>query len=253
MKWFFVFYLVFLWLNYAEGKGVCQTGQVLACVDLPMDQIPSDPIPSEDFPVLADCKQLAKVDASKAKYPAGKRDIITAKEGFDGVESAIVDYRVKFVGTDFPWLKGGKLPGLGGGKATTGCAKVRDDGWSMRYMWRADGQAMVYAYDQNRKERCGDNYVFGTFKPDTWHRLTMRIDINTPGKRNGRMKVWFDEKLAFEKDDFEYRGKKADSDEALVDLLYWQTFRGGAASNADWYADKDTYAEFSDVIAYSCP
>ncbi|MDR1759704.1 MAG: hypothetical protein LBR60_04175 [Fibrobacter sp.] len=50
-----------------------------------------------------------------------------------------VSYRLKFE-TGFEFVKGGKLPGLCGGKCYTGgITPSQGDGWSARIMWRPGG------------------------------------------------------------------------------------------------------------------
>ena len=64
-------------------------------------------------------------------------------------------------GAEFEFVKGGKLPGLYGGHSRwrwgwggrcrcSGGAEVGDC-WSLRFMWRRDGQGEVYAYLPNEQ------------------------------------------------------------------------------------------------------
>jgi hypothetical protein len=65
------------------------------------------------------------------------------------VTSATVSYDLKLNknanGTDFEFVNGDKLHGLGGGNATTGCViRTETNGWSVRLMWRANGVPNLY-------------------------------------------------------------------------------------------------------------
>ncbi|HEY5039276.1 MAG TPA: hypothetical protein VIJ93_09420, partial [bacterium] len=61
-------------------------------------------------------------------------------------ESLYFRYYVRF-DPGFDFVKGGKLPGLAGGKGNTGGHKANGtDGWSARVMWRSDGKIVQYVY-----------------------------------------------------------------------------------------------------------
>ena len=53
-------------------------------------------------------------------------------------ERATFSYRIRFT-NGFDWPRGGKLPGLAGGRANTGGHPSTGlDGWSARNMWKKD-------------------------------------------------------------------------------------------------------------------
>ena len=97
--------------------------------------------------------------ALRVHYPAGSSSASYAREGhptggieFHGQlpgsahEGLFLSYWLRF-DPQFPWVRGGKLPGLCGGTCPSGGADVTGiGGWSMRYMWRTGGAGEQYAY-----------------------------------------------------------------------------------------------------------
>ena len=71
------------------------------------------------------------------------------------LSSRSLSYRVLFE-KGFDFRRGGKLPGLGGGKANTGGNKPTGDGWSARYMWGEDGKLLYERCYSN----CSPRYTF---------------------------------------------------------------------------------------------
>jgi hypothetical protein len=157
-------------------------------------------------------------------------------------------YMVRF-GSGFDFVKGGKLPGLAGGKANTGGRKPDgNDGWSARIMWRPGGHAVQYVYHADQKESYGDDFPWKTdgkpvvFIPGTWHHVETRVVMNTPGKKDGVIQSWFDGKLALDRQDLRFRNV----DTFAVDLFYFSTFFGGSAK--DWAASKDEYIYYDSFM-----
>ncbi|MDU0355079.1 hypothetical protein RS130_15275 [Paraglaciecola aquimarina] len=62
-------------------------------------------------------------------------------------EELWLSYHVKFA-HNFDFRLGGKLPGLssGGSKYTGGHIPTKGEGWSARYMWRQNGEGIIYLY-----------------------------------------------------------------------------------------------------------
>lgn len=168
---------------------------------------------------------------------------------FPRQESAEVKYTVRF-DEDFDFVKGGKLPGLCGGPMTvTGGDKVDGlEGFSARLMWRADGRGEAYVYHMNQPDKYGDQIPF----PDDFRfprgesvQVRLQIIMNTPGERDGELRVWIttpsgsEPKLVVEKTDLELRAE----DRYGVDGLLFNTFFGGSSS--EWAPKKEEFAEFS--------
>lgn len=89
-------------------------------------------------------------------------------------DSATVEYKVFFpAGGD--WGGGGKLPGLGGGTAPTGCNSTDGtDGFTARIMWRSgtnksDTENVYptqYLYFRDKISSCGDDFYWGKLPDD---------------------------------------------------------------------------------------
>ncbi|KAG9102849.1 hypothetical protein FRC06_000963 [Ceratobasidium sp. 370] len=107
-----------------------------------------------------------------------------------------------FLPVDFEPVKGGKLPGLYGGK--TGCSggDAALDCFSTRLMWRAknDGELYLYAPKDKQTDRvcntpprsiCEADYGLsigrGSFKftPGQWTHVSQTVVLNTPGRQDG--------------------------------------------------------------------
>jgi hypothetical protein len=155
-----------------------------------------------------------------------------------GHDDLSLEYQVKFQ-KDFDFVKGGKLPGLCGGACNTGGRKPAGEGFSARYMWRAGGKLVLYLYHMDQPTLYGEDFPLGvTAKAGTWYCLKERLSMNTPGKSDGRVRVWIDGKKALDLDKVRFRSDNA----VTVDAFYFDTFFGG--SSDDWAAVKDERAYF---------
>ncbi|CAE6482649.1 unnamed protein product [Rhizoctonia solani] len=107
-----------------------------------------------------------------------------------------------FLPVDFEPVRGGKLPGLYGGK--TGCSggDAALDCFSTRLMWRTNSDGELYLYapkDKQTPEVCntpprsiceadyGLSIGRGSFKftPGQWTHVSQTVVLNTPGKQDG--------------------------------------------------------------------
>ncbi len=154
-----------------------------------------------------------------------------------------LSYRVLFE-KGFDFRRGGKLPGLGGGRANTGGNKPIGDGWSARYMWGEGGKLGLYLYHLDQKTDFGDRIELGVrIVPGKWLKIEQLIEVNAPGKADGRIQVWVDAKLALDLRDLRLRGK-VKPEVALVDQFLFSTFHGGGTR--DWAPRLDSHARFDD-------
>lgn len=168
-------------------------------------------------------------------------------------DTVTMGYRVRF-GTDFDFVKGGKLPGLCGSKCNTGGNVPNDtDGWSARLMWRdTAGHAVQYLYFPGQPGTYGLDLPWKidgkacTFGKGQWHEVRTRIVLNTPRRNgqpalaNGRITSWFDGQLALDTAGFLLRGE----DTMHVNQFYFSTFHGG--SDSSWAPSRDVSALFDD-------
>jgi len=168
------------------------------------------------------------------------------------VDHVFLRYFVRFP-ANFEFVKGGKLPGLVGGSAPTGCV---DDttGFSARMMWRTGGAAVQYMYFPEKMNACGDDYPYTSggsevvFEPGTWHTVEHRLVMNTPGEHDGVLQAWFDKKPALDEQAFLFRLAGASYG---VDTLYFSTFFGG--SDGTWAPPSAQTADFDDFIVSTGP
>lgn len=192
-----------------------------------------------------------------------------SKLDLDKAREISFGYSVKFSkGYDFN--KGGKLPGLYGGEnedtAATCSGGRHDDGcFSCRFMFRAEGDGELYLYippDLNRDNLCGDDGFgecrdassngktygasIGTglwkFHPGQWTALRQVVHLNTPGKRDGWVKVYIDGDSSpiLNVKELSFRG----SAKSVFYGIQSQYFHGGHES--DWASPKDQDAWFAD-------
>jgi hypothetical protein len=108
--------------------------------------------------------------------------------------NASISYSV-FVPEDFDFVKGGKLPGLAGGKGNTGgLIPTGFDGWSVRFMFKENGTLCAYLYHADMKTEYGEkvflrheNQVM-VLKKGEWNSILLEIKMNDPDKNNGEVK-----------------------------------------------------------------
>jgi len=158
-------------------------------------------------------------------------------------------YKLKFK-DGFSFRLGGKLPGLtsGGEKYTGGNLPKNGEGWSARYMWRKEGEAVVYLYYIDMPGIWGQDLPLNvSFIPERWHKITQHIILNRDNEKNGTLEVWFDGKKVLEKNDLRFRTEN----KGLIDAFYFSTFHGGNQSN--WAPEVDSYIFYDDFIIDTKP
>jgi hypothetical protein len=158
-----------------------------------------------------------------------------------GVDEATLSYALRF-SDHFPFVRGGKLPGLYGGKGNTG-GKIPngEDGFSTRFMWVQNGAGVLYPYLPT-SVRVGSTFGRGTFyfTPGVWQRLEQHVRLNTPGSSDGEIDVSLDGKPILQKKGLRFR----DIPELKINGILFSTFFGGA--DASWAATSDCYIDFAD-------
>ncbi len=147
----------------------------------------------------------------------------------------------------FHFARGGKLPGLFGGRGNTGGDKpTGNDGFSARMMWREDGRAVQYLYYPDQPGRYGHQipWIDATtgkqiqFIPGKWHTVVHQVTINTPGKRDGALRAFFDNQLVLKLDNLRFR----DTGNFSIDGFVFSTFFGGG--DTSWQATKNETVYF---------
>lgn len=145
--------------------------------------------------------------------------------------------------------KGGKLPGLSGGKNCSGGDSCDGtNGFSARFMWRNEGQIVLYLYHMDKPAKWGEDhplkYEDGSnvvFERGTWHHIGERVKINSSGDAyDGEVQAWVDGKEVLS-----LNGLRFTSNGDKVDKLYFSTFHGG--NDQTWVPTETCYIWFDDI------
>ena len=177
--------------------------------------------------------------SSKDERPLGGAGFV-ARLLPEDTSKACLRYRLRFE-DGFEFVRGGKLPGLYGGEAPSGGEEVDGTkGFSMRLMWRRDGEGEVYAYVANKNSDYGASIGRGnwTFEPGRWVEIQEEIILNEPGAADGIVRLWVDGRQVIEQRDLVYRTV----DGVGIDGLMFSTFFGG--SSPKWASPKDQSIAF---------
>ena len=189
----------------------------------------------------------------RVRYPAGSASPTVTRKGapsggaqFYGTPNPSPHDRLKLsyslrFSRNFDFVKGGKLPGLYGGTGNSGGDIPNGrDGFSSRLMWRKNGAGEVYAYLPKSKKN-GTSLGRGqwTFRPNTWHQIQQELQLNTPRKSDGWIRIWFDQKLVLEETDLRFRN----TSKLTIDGIFFSTFFGG--DDRSWSTPKDVSIDFA--------
>ena len=158
-------------------------------------------------------------------------------------EELYFSYRVRFE-DGFEFVRGGKLPGLFGGRGNVGGNRPDGiDGWSGRMMWLGEGRATQYIYHPDQSGMYGEFFFWGhRFEPGKWHAVEHHFSMNTPGMNDGVLQTWFDGADALLVEGLRFR----DIDTFAIDGFWLATFFGGGDDT--WNATKDEYVYFDDFV-----
>jgi hypothetical protein len=160
-----------------------------------------------------------------------------------------VEYKV-MMANDFIYKRGGKLPGLcGGTNPRGGTANISaDNGFSARIMWRELGALEQYAYfaNQDSKKKYGTDLYWkkedgmsACMFPGIWYTFKTYIKMNTPGKNDGKIISWLDDKEVLN------LNIALRNDPSLgIDSFQFVTYFGG--NDEMWYPEKDEKIYFKD-------
>ena len=193
-----------------------------------------------------------------------------------------LEYEVKF-GNNFQWVHGGKLPGVCFADSNSGCAtgsKWQRNAGSFRLMWRADGQAIGYAYlaltgpgdnagriavqKQGRnsglkeavsfseKSKSGLNLWYKSGRKDEalwfkkhehWNRVTIELRMNNIGRQDGFISVTVNGHQNIIKNVVFRENRKV-----KFNLLNFVSFFGGSPNKpGKWASKEDTYVDFKNL------
>lgn len=172
--------------------------------------------------------------------PRGWAGFIYAADELSGKKHALLSYTLWFA-DNFDFVKGGKLPGFCSGDCPRGWAET-DNGFSTRFMWRANGDLEVYGYLPNKSTSMGQSIGRGMFrfKPGQYYDVAQEIVLNTLWENDGILRVYVDDIMVYEKTDMMYQKEIPLS----VDKILFSTFFGGW--DTSWATPVDTSITFED-------
>jgi len=176
--------------------------------------------------------------------------------------TAVLKYGV-FFPVGFNFVKGGKLPGLYGGRSSCTGGDPANDCFSTRLMWRTEGQGELYLY-ANRDAQdpiiceipsniCDPEWGWSlnrgafTFQRNVWNEIEQRLTLNTPGVRDGIISVKVNGIEIIRYDNIVFR--VTDYPDITIDGLDVETFFGG--NTPDWASPILQISHFSDFILLS--
>jgi hypothetical protein len=198
----------------------------------------------------------------QAAYPRGSYDPAAVRTAgaplggaqfrtpFAGMRLAVGDevgirYQVAFA-DNFRFVRGGKLPGLYGGTANSG-GKVPDgrDGFSLRFVWQAEGRGALSAYLPT-SGKWGTLFGLGRwrFAAGQGTELALVARMNTPGLADGVIAAWADDVLVLHVADVVFRTQAT----LRPDGFFFSTFFGGGTP--DWATPVDTFARFGRLSVF---
>ncbi|GJN88777.1 hypothetical protein Rhopal_001746-T1 [Rhodotorula paludigena] len=172
--------------------------------------------------------------ALQVAFPAGSRNPSASPVGGMGFYTSQIDvsqannvsfsYSV-FFEEGFNFVKGGKLPGLYGGRTACSGGSTAETCFSARLMWRTNGMGELYLYAPREKQvdalctlgplsYC--NSVYGmsigrgswTFKTGEWTDIRQDIWLNTPGQPDGGFNIWVNNELVLSSSSVYYRNSE---------------------------------------------
>ncbi|KAK0532522.1 hypothetical protein OC842_003271 [Tilletia horrida] len=212
----------------------------------------------------SDATATSKSTAAAASASPSTGSALPASNATDWTPSSLVSlssakkvtfrYSVWFP-PNFQFVKGGKLPGLYGGKESCSGGNSAADCWSSRMMWRKDGMGEMYLYvpqsiqdpglcDVPPMSVCDASYGVsvgrGSFKFHTgaWTHIQQTLTMSSaPNATDGALQVVVDGEERFRFDKVAYP--------ASVRGVFFSTFFGGHSE--DWASPVDQKAWFRDI------
>jgi len=202
-------------------------------------------------------------------YPAGSYKPSASPQGGFGLYTnhrvttgAILKYGV-FFPAGFNFVKGGKLPGLYGGKRACTGGDPAVDCFSTRLMWRDSGKGELYLY-ANREAQdpaicqmpgnyCNPTYGWSlntgafTFRTGEWTNVEEHVTLNTPGQRNGKLAIIINGREVIRYNNIVFR--TAQYPNMVIDGLDVETFFGGGSP--DWATPTRQNTKFREFILES--
>jgi hypothetical protein len=179
-------------------------------------------------------------------YDRGSQRVVLRYPLSRETDQATLSFHVRF-DSDFQWVRGGKLHGLGPERHITGGKKRAPDGWSARMMFKEDGKIATYLYDQDitKKWGIGDKTDGPVFRAGQWHHVVFQVSLNSPGRADGFASVLIDGERVITTENVLFRGSGGAG--TSIRKFMFSTFHGG--SNPEW-TPVDAQGNPATVYAY---
>jgi hypothetical protein len=136
---------------------------------------------------------------------------------FKPAEAACLSYSI-YLSEDFDFGKGGRLPGLYGVAADQEQGAARNPAFSTLYAWRADGNGDIHTHlpGHTTGRPLGNDRKGFSFPRGQWVRLDQEVVLNTPGYKDGVLRIWVDGQLRFQKSDLGFRAPEGPTEQARI-------------------------------------
>jgi hypothetical protein len=147
-----------------------------------------------------------------------------------GKTAACLSYGV-FLPADFPFGRGGVLPGISGMDADGRAS----DAFTARMAWRqggTGGATLRTTSDGESRSTPADREGFA-FPRGRWVKVEQEVALNTPKQADGILRVWVDGKLAVDRSDMTYRTKPDVTVSGVAADVFYGTEEGGGVAPAD--------------------
>jgi len=243
--------------DWSLSKGRIQNGA--GNVAFVADPFPTDTLASDSSdPSINTTAPVLRVTYSGGGFgPSNGTQLYSLWNSSSGFQSMLLTYEVAF-DTDFPWVQGGKLPGLRGGSDVNSCdggSESNGDCFSTRIMWRKQAEGEAYAYMLTPHNTCSSsdficNSDFGvsidrgafTFQSGQWNRISLLVQLNSaPHTANGLIQVYFNDVRAISQPNLQFSNTSG----LTIGGLFFSTFFGG--DDASWAPPNDTHTYFRNV------
>ncbi|MEX0323974.1 MAG: polysaccharide lyase [Puniceicoccaceae bacterium] len=168
------------------------------------------------------------IRVSYVGYERGSKRVVVRFPLADAVTAATLSYDVCFE-SDFIWVLGGKLHGLGPKTPVTGGRPRHPEKWSARVTFKSDGHCATYLYDQHPDKTygIGDTSPVPVFKKGQWHRVTLEVKLNDAGVANGHARISVDgREVVFSK---KIKFRESGVPDTDIQLFLFSTFHGGSS------------------------
>ncbi|MGP9767029.1 polysaccharide lyase [Halomonas sp. AOP13-D3-9] len=182
--------------------------------------------------------------SSPGDEPLGGAGFYSDPSLLQGTDRACLSYKVRFP-SDFDFVKGGKLPGLYGGEAPSGGDSVDgENGFSMRLMWREQGEGELYPYVVGFEGKSVGRGLW-RYPVGQWVTLEQEVVLNDPKQENGIARVWVDGEPVLEQRNIVFRT----TPEITINGLMFSTFFGGTGEG--WRTPRDQFVDFAAFRFYT--